>query len=170
MSAGNISISHNPALFFGDIFCKHIRFCYIWMLLGGVSPEENLHSDEPGVGWEALGGLNIAGCHRAGRGHVCMELPGAHGCRPVAEGHQRRGFQSGFGWGLSGDVSQCPQAGELLFSRLLSLAVFVLLSSSSPLSFVSRVTCGKRGMCVGTGLSAGLCWSPPPWLTTSART
>lgn len=67
------------------------------MLLGRVSPQEDLHSDEPGVGWEALGGLNNPGCHRAGGEHVCVELPGAHGFRPAAEGHQRRGFQSGFG-------------------------------------------------------------------------
>ncbi len=37
--------------------------------------------------------------------------------------------------------------------------VFSLFSFVSPflyLSLVSRVTCGKRGMCVGTGLSVGL--------------
>lgn len=88
------------------------------MLLGGVSSQENLHGDEPGVGWEALGGLIIPGCHRAGRVHVCMELPGAHGCRPAAEGHQRRGLQPGFGWGLPGDVSQCPQEGEYFVSSV----------------------------------------------------
>lgn len=37
-----------------------------------------------------------------------------------------------------------------------SLVIFVRLSSSL-LPLVSRVTCGKKGMCVGTGPSVGLC-------------
>ncbi len=95
------------------------------MLLGGVSSQENLHSDEPGAGWEALGGFNIPGCHRAGRVHVCMGLPGAHGCWPAAEGHQRRGLQSGFGRSLPGDVSQCPQESEY-FMHLFVFFFFCL--------------------------------------------
>ena len=128
-------------------------------VLGGVSPQEDLHGDEPGVGWEATGGPDIPGCHGARRGHVCVELLGAHGCRPAAEGHQRRGLQSGFGGGLPGDVPQRPQEGELLSCRLTSLSslfLFLRLHSSSP-PLVFRVTCGKRDMCGGTGLSAGLC-------------
>lgn len=124
---------------------------------GGVSPQEDLHSDEPGVGWEATGGLDIPGCHRVRRGDVCVELLGAHGCRPAAEGHQRRGLQSGFGGSLSGDVSQRPQEGERLSCRLTSSSsLFLCLHSSCP-PLVFRVTCGKRDMCGGTGLSAGSC-------------
>lgn len=96
---------------------------------GGVSPQEDLHSDEPGVGWEATGGLDIPGCHRVRRGDVCVELLGAHGCRPAAEGHQRRGLQSGFGGSLSGDVSQRPQEGERLSCRLTSFVIALSLSS-----------------------------------------
>lgn len=76
-------------LFFGFVFASMYSFAVFECFLGGVPPQENLHSNEPGVGWEAFGGLINAGRHRAGRGHVRMELPGAHGQRPVAEGYQR---------------------------------------------------------------------------------
>lgn len=39
---------------------------------------------------------------------------------------------------------------------VFSPVILVFLSSSCH-RLVSRVTCGKRGMCVGTGLSAGSC-------------
>lgn len=57
-----------------------------------------------------------------------MELPGAPGCWPADEGHQCRGLQSGFGRGLSGDVSQCPQEGQyFMYLLFFPLKVFVLL-------------------------------------------